>query len=364
MPDLSSQYRRVLVASEATYGTDAVNTVLTTNTADIIYQDVRQNFDIVPARVIVEIDRARGTQSGVAHQTIADRAVVTGDVALTGWISGDAGEERPFYDAFLRACGMKATVVSATSAVYRPQTAQQEGMTAYLYERNLDDDDWRLTYSTGIRGSANFQFGLNQEAFFSFSGVGKYNGLISDPAEFFDPATGEAALLKDGSTPVTARTTGVEQYANKTPMMCTSMNILIGGETFCVQSLNLDLGWNTAVKECIGASSNVQAVYNTRAPGSRIGGSFTLIDGGTAHDVVMDAFLAGSEISLALTLVEGDGSSGSARIQIAASKLQIGVPAKGDAGGVRNYAVPFFLNGNFADLLQDDDFSITYDEVP
>lgn len=364
MPDLSSQYRRVLVAKEATYGTDAVNTILTTNTSDIIYQDVRQNFDIVPARVIVEIDRARGTQSGVAHQTIPDRAVITGDVALAGWISGDAGEELPFYDAFLRACGMKAVVVSATSAVYRPQTAQQEGMTAYLFERNLDDDDWRLTYSTGIRGSANFQFGLNQEAFFSFNGIGRYEGLISPAAEFFAPATGAIALLKDGSTPVTARTTGVEQFANKTPMMCTAMNVLADGEVFCVQNLNIDLGWNSAVKECIGADGNVQAVYNTRAPGSRIGGSFTLIDGGTAHDTVMDAFAAGSEISLALTLVEGDGSSGSARIQIAAARMQIGIPAKGDAGGVRNHTVPFFLNGGFGDLLQDDDFSITYDEVP
>lgn len=364
MADISANYKRVLAYSEGTYGTDAVAPILTTATADIVWQDVRQNFTIAPVRTIVEIDRARGSQSGVAHKTIADRANVTGDIPLSGWISGDAGEEMPYYAWALKACGMSETIASGTSATYRPSTAQQAGATVYLYTRNLDDNNWRLQYSTGVRGSANFQFALNQEAFFSFTGTGRYTEEISDATAFIGAATGAAALLKDGSTAVTARSGGgTEAYANKAPMMCTNMTITVGGNTYCVSALNLDLNWTQDVKQCMGAASNVRSIYLTRAAAQRIAGSFTLLDGATAHDQVIDSFVSGAELAFSLVLVEGDGSSGSARITISGSKLQIGAYTRGAEGGIQNLAVPFFLNGGWGDLTQDDDFSIVYDEV-
>ena len=365
MADISANYKRVCAESESPYGTDRINEILTTGTLDIIYQDVRMNFDITPVVNIAEIDRARGSQSGVAHKTIPDRCTVAGDVALTGRAASGAGNEAPFYAAFLKACGMKETIVSDTSATYRPATPQQAGATMYLWTRNLDDNNWRLVYTTGCRGSANFQFNVNQEAFFSFTGIGRFEGMVSDPAAFFNATTGAAALLEDGTTPVTARSGGgVEQFAAKDPLVCTNMTVTIGGNTYCVQALNLDLGWTTDVKDCMGAASNVRTVYNTRGAAQRIAGSFTLIDGATAHDQVRDAYRDGDELAFSIVLTSGDGASGSDRVTISGSKMQIGVVSKAAAGGVQSNVVPFFLNGDWSDLAQDDDFAIVYDEVP
>jgi hypothetical protein len=365
MADISANYKRILAYSEGTYGTDAVEPILTTATADIVWQDVRQNFTIAPVRTVVEIDRARGSQSGVPHKTIADRAAITGDIPLSGWISGDAGEEMPYYAWALKACGMSETIVSATSATYRPSTAQQAGASIYLYTRNLDDNNWRLQYTTGVRGSANFQFALNQEAFFSFNGTGRYTEEISDAAAFIGASTGAAALLKNGSTAVTARSGGgTEAYANKSPIMCTNMTITVGGNTYCVSALNLDLNWTQDVKQCMGAAANVRNVYLTRAAAQRIAGSFDLLDGATAHDQVVDSFVSGAELAFSIVLTEGTGATGAARITISGSKLQIGAYSRGAEGGIQNLTVPFFLNGGWGDLTQDDDFSIVYDEVP
>lgn len=362
MSELSSRYARVIAASESTYGTDAVNTILTTATADIVYQDLR-NFEINPVRTPVEINRVRGSHSGVAHKTIADHCTVTCEIPLSAWVSGSAGEEAPYYSPFLKAMNLKETVVSATSATYNPATVNQSAITVYGYEINLEDNNSRLTYATGVRGNGTLQFAVNEEAYVSFEGMGIYGGEISAPAAFFNATTGAAALLKDGSTSVTARTTGTEAYANKTPIVCTGMTFSFGGTDYDVKSVEMGLNWTASPKSIINAASNVTKVLLTRGEGSRIGGSFELLDGSQISDMI-SSMSADTEAQLIIRLVEGDGSSGSGRITITLPKVQLGPPTKGDDSGMRTYSVPWFANGTWTSLPADNDFTMVFDEVP
>lgn len=362
MSELSSRYARVIAASESTYGTDAVNVILTTAAADIVYQDLR-NFEINPVRSLVEINRVRGSHSGVPHKTIADHCTVTCEIPLSAWITGAAGEEAPYYSPFLKAMNLKETVVSATSATYNPATVNQSAVTVYGYEINLEDNNSRLTYATGVRGNGTLQFAVNEEAYISFEGMGIYGGEISDPALFFNATTGAAALLKDGSTSVTARTTGTESYANKTPIVCTGMTFTFGGTDYDVKSVEMGLNWTASPKSIINASSNVSKVLLTRGEGSRIGGSFELLDGDQIGDMI-SSMSADTEASLVIRLIEGDGSTGSGRITITLPKVQLGPPTKGDDSGMRTYSVPWYANGTWTSLPADNDFSMVYDEVP
>lgn len=365
MTDISSQRKRVLAASEGTYGTDAVDAILQDGATDIVYQEIEE-ISVEPVREVVELGRVRAVHSGNKHRTIADVTNVNATGALTPWQSGSAGEEEPYYHPFLAAANLEATVSSGTSATYKPVTKQQDAASVYMFERELDSDDWRLTYATGVRGTLTLQFALNQEPKWVFEGTGIYGGMRSDGAEFFDPSTGAIALLKDGASGVTSRTTGSEVIADLNPLLCTNMEITVAGTTYCVSELELALNWQVEVKRCMGGAENGVRVYLTRAiSGARIGGSFTLIDGATAHDAVIDDFVASTERELVLTCYEdGDSSSGQARMTLTASQMQLGSPAPGDQGGILTHTVPFFLNGDFSALTDGSDFSLVFDEVP
>lgn len=364
MSEISSQRKRVLAISEGTYGTDAVDGALQDASADLIYQDLPE-VSIAPAREIVEIGRVRGAHSGAAHQTIADVATVTVTGAMTARAGAGAGAEAPYWSAFLLAANMQETVVSDTSATYKPVTVQESGMSIYQYERELESTDWRLTYATGVRGSMVFNFALNEEATFSFEGQGIYEGQRSDGAVFFDATTGAAALLKDGSTSSTARTGGAEQYADKTPVICTNMTITGAGTAYPVSDLELDLNWTVAIKRVVTGSTNAVKVLLTRAPqGQRIQGSFTLVDGAAAHDAILDAFEADTELELVVEAYEGGVSTSTTpKITITASQVQLGQPSPGDSEGILTHTIPFFLNGDWSALTDGTDFSMVFDEV-
>lgn len=356
-------HRRVIVASETTYGTDQVNAILTDASADIVYQDV-EDFTITPVREIVEVARMRGVHGNAAHKTIASHVTVAATGALTARAGEGAGNEAPTYAAFLKAANMSEAIVSDTTATYKPVTKQQAGMSGYQFHRSLESDNWRLLYALGIRGTWGLNLAINAEAKWTFSGQGIYQDEISDEAAFFDASTGAIALLKDGATGVTARAGGSEANACGTPVMCTNMTLEVGGTAYPVSALELALNWTTTPINTINGAANASKILNTRPlTGGRIGGSFTLADGETAHDQMIAAYKAGSEISLSCTLVESDGSSGDANIVISASKMQLGLPAPSDNGGVVQYAIPFFLNADCSSLADGTELSIVYGEV-
>ena len=80
-------------------------------------------------------------------------------------------------------------------------------------------------------------------------------------------------------------------------------------------------------------------------------------------DDFIDLYESAEEIAFTVSLTSGDGSSGEDQITISASKAQIGAPGFGDNSGVVQFDIPFYLNGDWSDLFQDDDYSLVYGEV-
>lgn len=342
---------RILWASEPNVGTpsDAVAATLTTPTADITYQQVR-SLEIKRDVAVVETARVRGSASGVKHGVVAERCSVTMEIPFLAWAG--VGEP-PHYGPMMKAMGMKE-VIGASDVQYSPSTTQQSAATIYQYQRNAEDDNCRLQIATGVRGSAPLNIALGAEPFWAFTGTGNYKSL-GEPKAFFDTVTGGLKLQADGTTPVPVRTTGEESYADQAPMLCKCMEITVGGDTWQISELEMDLGWSLDEIESVnGCSKRVKALL-TR--GDRISLSFNLVDYTDADLTKILGYLDnGNEITLSIALGNSDG-----KITITAPKMQIGNPEDGAAGNVRTYSIPGFLNGDWSSLRADNDFTIKYE---
>lgn len=362
MANIFTDKMRVVIASEATYGTDQVNIIHGDGDTDLIYQDV-QTASIEPRREIVEIARARSSQSGEAHKSLPRSADVSITFALTGRAATGAGNEAPYYSPALLASGHSETVVSDTSATYAPSTAKQSGMTVYVYNE-LDDGKQRLRRATGVRGNMNFVLELDQEARAEFTGVGQYVDVMSDATQFFNATTGAAALEADGSTAVTARAAGTEAYAAKGPVMVRAITATINGNSWCISAMNLNTNRTLTERLCATGTAGLKEVILTRGAGSRSGGSFTLdTDDETVINDFIDLYESADEFTISVVLTADDGSSGDEQITLSASKAQLGAPSFGDNSGVMQFDIPFMLNGDWSDLYQDDDYAILFNEV-
>jgi len=366
MPNqLSADRIKVLSALETTYGTDAVEALFTDPTADLIYNELATPL-VDPERQIVEFDRARGSQSGNAHRTVEVQSTVSTTIPLTGLRGNTATDSVPTWEAFARSMGLRVTNAANGTRTYAPGTTQQGSLTFYQWHRQLASDEWRLVYSTGVRGSGEIVFAIDEETVINFSGTGLYQGVFSPRTQFFSPTTGAAALLKDRTTAVTARTTGDEFDAKEDPILGRCMTVTVNGIVFPITALSLNLNWTLALVRTLNACNGVSEVLLTRpSVGSRIGGSFSLLDGEDAFDEMMARYEDGAEVGLEVEATSRDGSSGASRLSLSAPNLQIGrVPAPGNSDGLVSFDVPFFLNGDFTNPLVDNDFAMTLDFVP
>ncbi|NRA56927.1 MAG: hypothetical protein HRU13_02240 [Phycisphaerales bacterium] len=353
MGELSANRFNTLLASEATYGTDEVQLILQDPTRSIIYQDLR-SVDVVNTLEIFAPERVRGSASGVRHKPFKDLAGVSIEFPLTGRAGSGAGEEAPFYAPLLAASNMREVVVASTSATYNPATVNQAGMTVYKFVRDLEDDVWRLQIATGVRGNTVFNFEINAEAYGTFTGTGRYNGLISDTAAWFAPGI---QFLKDGTTAVAARTPpATETQVDKTLMGCRGMTVVTyGGVSLPIATMELDLAFSTDLVRTVQADTSVKKAINTRAGGTRVGGSFDLQDGSAAMEALRDAMEAGSEAALEAVLTDGTDT-----ITVTMDNVQIGMWSEGANGNVRTYSVPFFANGDWSQLGADNDLRFVY----
>ena len=350
MSMISANYTRLIAASEGTYGTDAVNVVLTTNTADIIYQEVADPA-VTPEITVVEINRSRGGAAGNAHGVIKNKCTVSARIPLLG---RGSGEDYPYYAPFLKAMNL-AESLDTGDGVYVPATVQQAGMTVYLYHYNLEDSKQRLQIATGVRGSASLELALDAEAAFTFEGVGQYAEL-TDPYNFFNTTTGVAQLLKDGTTPVTARTSGTEFYSALEPVLCTNITLTVDSVAFPIASMSLDLAWAVDEVRTVTGATVLQKVLLTRAnEGARMSGTMLLVDGATAFDKALDLYRDGSEVSLVATL-----SNSTETITITAGNLQLGNIEASAQGGFLGWNLPFFLNGDWSGLTDNYEFELRY----
>jgi hypothetical protein len=347
MSMISANYTRVIAAPETSYGTDAVNTILTTATADIIYQEVADPV-ITPEITVVEINRSRGGAPGNAHGVIKDKCTVSARIPLLG---RGSGENWPYYDPFLRAMNLGR----GSTGIYAPTTVQSNAMTMYLYHYNLEAATQRLQIATGVRGSGTFELAVDSEAFVNFEGVGQYAELTTSAA-FFNATTGAAALLKNGSSSVPARTSGTEFYSDLEPMLCTGITLTIDSVAFPVSSLSLDLAWGVDEVRTVTGATTMDKVLLTRAnEGARMNGSMTLLDGDTAFQKALDLYRDGSQVTLSASL-----SNSTDNIALTAGNLQIGGVEASAQGGFLGWNLPFFLAGDWSGLTDHYEFDLEY----
>lgn len=352
MSELSANRHEVLAKVESTYKTDAVEPVLTTATEDIIHQDVR-SVSILPGVEAFSPPRMRGSASGVASAHFLTQADVTIEVPLLGKRGAGAGNEAPYYSDLLRACGLSETIVSATSAAYSPQTCEQASVTIYDAQRNLEDALWRLVYATGVRMNAVFNLEVNAEAYVTMTGVGIYQSQLSDPAAFLD--AGAWNLLKDGSTSVTARTTGTELQVDQTIMGCKNLTLTYGGTTLPLESMQIDLGWTVDVLNTMNGASTATKALLTRGDGGRLTGAFNLQDSDAAYELLRDAMTGATEAALQAVITDGTNT-----ITFDLPKVQILATAPAAAGNVRTWDISFAGNGDWSTLGADNELVITY----
>jgi len=363
MANLQTARKRIVIATEATYGVDQVNIIHGDGDLDLIYQDVSGTPTINPGRELVEIDRARSSNSGVPHKSLPRGTDVEIVFPLTGRAAAGAGNEAPYWSPALIAAGHSETIVSDATATYAPKSASAPGMTVYLYHEQ-DDGKQRLQRATGVRGNLNFVLELDQEARAEFSGRGIYVDYLSDEAQFFSATTGAAALEADGSTAVTARDAGDEKYAAKPPIMVRGITASINGNSWCISGMNLNTNKTVSERLCATGTAGLKEVVLTRGSGQRAGGSFTLdTDDTSVIDDFIDLYETADEFAISVVLTEGDGSSGSETVTFSATKAQIGAPGMGDNSGLVQFDIPFFVNGDFSDLFQDDDYAVAFGEV-
>lgn len=338
---------------------DAVEAVLTDGAADVIYQDAVE-VNIEPVGAMVGGNTRRGSNDGKRQAFIRQMCNVSITVPLRAFAG--AGEA-PFYDPVLQAGNLEPEVDGA-SVIYTKKTRNTPAMTVYKIYRDLLSDDWRLRIATGVRGNITINIDVNEEPTVTFEGTGQYSDLTA-PAEFIDPTTGQIALLKDGTTAVTARTTGTFLQADQDPMTCTNIDAsLDDGDGFdaaiLFQTLDMNLGFGVADLTPVQGETTRRRGILTRGQGETTTGSASVVDYDPEFlTEVVAGITESKEYALAIGLQNGQGS-----IDIAAPKMQLLREAEADNSGAIQYDIPYRLNGDWGTrATADNELTITYDVI-
>lgn len=356
MSELSSNRGRVVFISEGTYGTDAVDTAYTDGTADIIYQDVRSITFNPPEVIDVEIPRVRHTNGGVKSGKIPNRGAASIEIGLTGFIEASAGNETPYYAALLKASQLAENATSGDNSTYTPATQQQDSLTLYSYIQNLENNNERLMYMTGVRAASEITFELDSEPYMTSELVGKFYEVTDDLA-FHSASNGQLALRKDGA-PATPRSTGTEAYADKEPVMCNNMTVTIDDVAYPCSSITFALNYTLDEKRTIngGAASLEKVIATKPSTGARVTANATIIDGDAAFDNIMTNYVTGSEIGVFCA-----AQNSSDRITVSGSGGQIlGTPSFSQVGNMNALDIQIAFNKDWSTMTDRDGWVMTF----
>lgn len=343
---LSSNYGLVMFATEATYKTDQIDADLNANT-DVTYQLVEE-CTVTPTGTIVRPAIIRATHDVSEHAYIQNGASVTMSGLLTGKES--AAGDPPEYAAVLKAANLEETIAASTSATYNAATVRQAGMTVCKHEFGVDGTESRLTFTTGVIGNISFNLTANTYATWSFNGTGCEFNAPSADLQYFEASTGKP-LLDNGGGAVTY--TGNYGYSSKSPMICKSMTVTVGGTTYNVSNVNIDVAFGTGTLDTVNGATTYSQVFNTRGDDAPVTGSFQLVSSGADYDDLLSKWPAATAAALVFTVTDGTDT-----ISFSIPNAQLGDPSNGDVNGIRAYDIPFF--GAVNSTAGDDSFSVVY----
>lgn len=350
MVDLLSEKGVVIGATENTYGTDAVGADLAANN-NVVYLAVNEGVQLQRVDDLFEPARLRAAHDGVAHTMIANNNTFQATGPLKAWRGGTSGNETPFYDWLLKACGFSEEVTDGPSAVYTLVTGGHDSASIYHYMRD-DNDTWRLNYLTGGRGNMSFNFEVGSEATWTANVVGASSNDYGDNLAFFD-SDGDPALDAGGSS---LTYTGSASRDDADRNICRNITATVGGTTYGIANLTLDLAWTVTPKRVMTAAQSTSKVILTRSAGSRPNGTLLLMDGDTQYDDLKTKWKNGTELELVISLDDGTNDT-----TFNAPKMQFGPPTPQDVNGIIGWQVPFYLNGDWAtNPIDGNSLTLTY----
>ena len=348
MVDQNVTLRKVACELEATYNTDAVNALITANTAPLILHDYR-SVSITPVTTPVEIRRVRAHVSGVPSKTKQQNLAVNIEAALSGAVNlGVSAGEHSYLRSLLLASGFAETTVSGTSWTLKPTAGRNRaGKSASIWDfaQNEDNSLWRLIYATGCRFNPVFNFADADEAFVAFTGLSANfpnsadatgSKVWSNELQYFNATTGALSLNKAGTS--FTHTPG-NTYANKASFLTQSMTVLYDGVAVPVQSQTLDMGWQPSVKDVRNGASSVTAVYLQKA--RRAGGNLRIAETGTQWRKMIEAWLNATELSLVTTV-----TNGTQKFTFTIPKFQVVQPTSSPNGDTNAWDIGYAANAN------------------
>lgn len=291
---LLTRKRLILVAEEATYGTDA-----TPAGTDAV---LVRNLEITPIQAeTVSRDLIRPYLGNSESLLANTRVEVSFEVEFAG--SGTAGTA-PKYGSLLKACGFSETVVAATSVTYAPVSASFDSVTIYV---NVDGV---LHKMTGCRGTWNLTADVNTIPFISFTMTGIYNA----PTDTAAPSTTYSAQ----ATPVIFKAGNTTSFS-------------IFSYSGCLSNFSFDVANEVNYRELVGCDKSVN--ITNRAPSGQV-----TIEAPTI--AAKDFFtIANADSTGAITFQHGQTAGNI--ITFAAAQCDIGNPSYSDMDGIQMLQLPY-----------------------
>ena len=344
---LSSRYGIAICEEESVYGTDQVNADIVAGTNAFVYQPFT-TCDITPVADQYEPDQLRGSASGIKHTQIPNHNTVSVTSPMRG--KSAAAGTAPNWAPLLKAANFSETVSPGVSVTYAPSTAAVAGASFWKYERELESGDYRAIRAYGCRGSMSFDFAISTEATLTWDGM---SASFDDftPARSYFAVDGTPALDYSGGATGGANTAS---YPDKDRLICQNATVTIGGNSYPIASLSLDMAWSMSPVQVMLGSPTTSKVLLTRAAASRPNGTFQLVDGDTAYSDALADWQSSGEMAASLVFTNTTDT-----ITFTIQKMQVGRPGPADVGGLRAWDIPFFLNG-YSSLTGDDEVSVVF----
>ena len=297
MPD-SSRRGLVLAKIESTYGTDSVPVVGT----DAIAVG---NPQFTTDAAMVERDQIlRDSISQLSAIIGRKLARLTFFCEIKG--SGTAGTA-PRLGVLLRACGLAATTVAATSVTYAPINSAFESCTIYWF------DGSKKHIMTGCYGTVRIVEEVGQFGRFEFTMTGVWN-LPTDLA------------LPSGAV-----------FDSTLPQPVINLGLQIGAYAPVAATLNIDLGVAVGERPDFNAAEGLRGLQIT---GRACRGSIDPESVTEATHAFYGNFKNATQVALSGNLI---GATAGNKVAITSPKVQYEAPAPAERNQIRTYNLPIRL---------------------
>lgn len=293
------------------------------------------NYNVFNAEATLNADmKPRPTGDGFSKRP-STVGLQSGTVTFGLDLHGDGSGSVPAWaDMFFPCCGLVRDPLGAnpTRFVPRSRPPHEGGATDYLVRTATlaVNEQGRQKLVRGCMGTAVLVFPTGQDCYIEFNFQGAWSG-VSDQAL---------------PTP---------SYPTELPLRYAAADILLGGETPCIQELRIDLGNNVALRPCQTASDGSGyrgAVVTDRNLGGSIDPEAELV----ADDDTFGDWINANPRAFTTSFKDDND-----QVNISIPQFQFINIGNGDRGGIRVDPVSFEAKRN---AVVDDEFYIEFAAAP